>query len=114
MVPGQVSEKFREAVKAQAEREQIGELRKVEWPQVDLKAGEIWLEKKQTKGKKPRTIPIYGEMRPWLEMQKAERDQKWPDCRLVFRYLSKPIGSHLKGFVGACEARAFRRFASMI
>jgi integrase len=82
----------------------IGELRKVEWPQVDLKAGEIRLEKKQTKGKRPRTIPIYGEMRPWLEMQKAERDQKWPDCRWVFHYLSKPIGSHLKGFVDACVA----------
>jgi integrase len=43
-------------------------------------------------------------MRPWLEMQKAERDQKWPECRWVFHYLSKPIGSHLKGFVDACES----------
>jgi integrase len=82
----------------------IGELRKVEWSQVDLTAGEIRLEKKQTKGKKPRTLPIYGEMRPWLEMQKAERDQKWPDCRWVFHYLDRPIGSHVKGFVDACKA----------
>ena len=83
----------------------IGELRKVEWSQMDLNAGEIPPgEKSRRKGKKPRTIPIYGDMRPWLEMQKAERDRKWPDCRWVFHYLSKPIGSHLKGFVDACEA----------
>src|SRR5579872_6827181 len=56
----------------------LGELRKIQWPQVDLVAGEIRIEKKQAKNNEPRTIPIYGDMRPWLEWQKSERDQKWP------------------------------------
>ena len=80
----------------------LGELRKIQWPQVDLNAGEIRIEKKQAKNEEPRTIPIYSDMRPWIEMQKAERDQNWPSCPWVFHYLGKPIGGHIKGFVDAC------------
>ena len=65
-------------------------------------AGEIRIEKKQAKNNEPRTIPIYGDMRPWLEWQKSERDQKWPTCPWVFHHYDKPIGSHVKGFVEAC------------
>jgi integrase len=82
----------------------IGELRKVRWDQVDLAASEIKLIKRQTKSKAPRTIPIYGDMREWLVMQKAEHDQEWPDCPLVFHYLGRPIGSHIKGWDRACTA----------
>ena len=42
------------------------------------------------------------DMRPWLEWQKSERDQKWPTCPWVFHHYDKPIGSHVKGFVEAC------------
>jgi integrase len=97
----------------------LGELRKIQWPQVDLNAGEIRIEKKQAKNEEPRTIPIYSDMRPWIEMQKAERDQNWPSCPWVFHYLGKPIGGHIKGFVDACvkaglpklRAHALRRSA---
>jgi integrase len=81
-----------------------GELRKIEWPQVDFEANEIKLAKRQTKGKAPRTLPIYGDMREWLLMQKAERDQDWSECPLVFHYLGRPIGSHMKGWEKACAA----------
>jgi integrase len=81
----------------------IGELRKLEWSQVDLRAKEIRMQKRQVKGKKPRTLPIYGEMTSWLETQKCERDSKWPDCDLVFHYLGRPIGSHIKGWQKACD-----------
>jgi len=80
----------------------IGELRQIRWSQVDFAAGEIKLAKRQTKGKAARTLPIYGDMREWLVMQKAERDQDWPACDLVFHWNSKPIGSHIKGWAGAC------------
>lgn len=92
----------------------IGELRKIEWSQVDLKAGEIRIEKRQAKGKKSRTIPIYGDMRAWLEMQKAQRDQKWPECRWVFHYLNRPIGSHVRASPKRVRPRAFLLYASTI
>ena len=82
----------------------LGELRSLRWDQVDLKAGEIRLTAEQTKNKRPRTLPIYGDIGEWLTRQKAERDQFWPDCHWVFRYLGKPIGNHVRGWKKACEA----------
>jgi integrase len=79
----------------------VGELRKLKWSQVDLNAGEIRIERRQAKGKRPRTIPIYGEMREWLEWQ-AER--RAPGCDLVFHWKGKPLGSHLKGWDRAVKA----------
>jgi integrase len=79
----------------------LGELRKLRWPQVDLEAREIRIEKAQAKGKKPRTLPIYGDMVEWL---------RWPakqsveGCDLVFHWNGKPLGSHLKGWERACTA----------
>lgn len=82
----------------------IGELRKIEWSQVDLKAKEIRLYKKQAKGKKARTLPIYGDMVPWLEMQRETHlSGKWSTCPLVFHYLGRKIGSHIKGWSAACK-----------
>jgi integrase len=81
----------------------IGELRKVRWDQVDLSAKEIRLSKAQTKGKKPRTLPIYGDMREWMQFQKEDRDLNWPGCPLVFHYHGRPIGSHIKGWTKACK-----------
>jgi integrase len=81
-----------------------GELKKLTWSQVDLKVGEIRLNRKQTKGKKHRTLPIYGDMASWLEMQKTHRDEFWPDCELVFHYQGKPIGSHIKGWARSCAS----------
>jgi integrase len=67
---------------------------------VDLEASEIRIEKRQAKGKKPRTLPIYWDMREWLEWQWERRA---PDCHLVFHYNGRPLGSHLKGWARACE-----------
>lgn len=79
----------------------LGELRKLRWSQVDLESREIRLEKGQTKGKKPRTLPIYGDMVHWLEWQ---AEQRVPGCDLVFHWKGKPLGSHLKGWDRACAA----------
>jgi integrase len=81
----------------------LGTLRKLEWEQVDLNAGEIRLLKKQVKQKRAHTVPVYGDMRAWLDMQLTEHDENWPDCRYVFHWLKKPLGAHLKGWKDACE-----------
>jgi integrase len=77
----------------------LGELRKLQWSQVDLAAEEIRIEKRQAKGKRPRTLPIYGEMAEWLEWQQERRA---PECDLVFHWKGKPLGSHLKGWDRSC------------
>ena len=46
------------------------ELRRIEWPQVDFAAGLIRLSGGQTKNKRPRTLPVYGDMKRWLEHQR--------------------------------------------
>ena len=79
----------------------LGENRKLRWDQVDWNGGEIRIEKRQAKGKRPRTLPIYGDMMEWLEWQWERRA---PDCDLVFHWNGKPIGSHIKGWKHACAA----------
>lgn len=46
------------------------EMRRIEWPQVDFAARLIRLSGGQTKNKRPRTLPIYGDMKRWLERQR--------------------------------------------
>jgi integrase len=79
-------------------------LRSMEWSQVDLAAGEIRLSGAQCKNGKPRTIPIYGEMEPFLELALTQRDLLWPGCTWVFHYKGRQIGSHIKGWKKACKA----------
>ncbi|MCU1237152.1 MAG: hypothetical protein JWP63_5119, partial [Candidatus Solibacter sp.] len=43
-----------------------GELRKIRIDQVDLDAKTIRIDKALAKTKKPRTLPIYGDMERWL------------------------------------------------
>jgi integrase len=78
----------------------LRELRKLRWGQVDSLAGEICLQRSQTKTKQPRTAPIYGDMAAWLDMQRAGRKQ----TDLVFHFAGRPIGSHLKGWRAATQA----------
>src|ERR1017187_3442629 len=87
----------------------IGELRQVRWDQVDFTANEIKLAKRQTKEKAARTLPIYSDMREWLLIQKTECDQHWPECPLVFHYLDRPIGSHIKGWGKVCKEAGLPR-----
>jgi integrase len=57
------------------------ELRRIEWPQVDWEGGAIRLPGGQKKNEKPHTLPIYGDMRRWLEHQRATCPK---DCVWVF------------------------------
>jgi integrase len=77
------------------------ELRRIEWSQVDLNAGLIRLPASQTKNKRPRTLPIYGDMRRWLERQRETCPE---NCTWVFHGAhSHPVDSHLNGWPEACE-----------
>jgi integrase len=77
-----------------------GELRKVQWPQVDFEARQIKLTVGQTKGKRARTVPIYGDMETWLQRQRAGCG---PDCPWVFYWHGRPVGAHLEGWAEACD-----------
>jgi integrase len=76
-----------------------GELRRLRWDQVDFEAAAIRFESRQTKGKKPRTAPIYGDMERWL---RAQMESRTPGCQWVFHHHSKPVGTQLRGWREAC------------
>ncbi len=82
----------------------LGELRWLLWPQVDFDHNQIRLNPGTTKNKKGRTLPIYGEMREWLLMQKSIRDTKFPACRYVFfQNDGRPIGDFRKAWASATK-----------
>lgn len=79
------------------------ELRRIRIDQVDFDAHIIRIEKKQVKGKKPRTLPIYGDMERWLR----ERIDSAPEgFQYVFHngHGRRLVGSHLEGWNEACAA----------
>jgi integrase len=79
-----------------------GELRKIRIEQVDFVAKTIRIERAQAKGKKPRTLPIYGDMERWLQVQiEAAR----PGCPWIFHNgKGRLVGAQMEGWRAACEA----------
>lgn len=77
-----------------------GELRKIRREQVDFDAMVIRLAASQTKSKKARVLPIYGDMERWLRQQieNMPANGKW-----VFNWGTKQLGNHLDGWAEACE-----------
>jgi integrase len=65
-----------------------GEILKLRWDQVDWDANLIRLEKKQTKGKKARNAPLYGELRSWLDMAYSARDR---ECLFIVAWKGRGI-----------------------
>jgi integrase len=62
----------------------IGELKKIQWPQINWDKGIVELRPKTTKNSEGRWIPIWGDMREYLDQQKAIRDHDFPTCPWVF------------------------------
>jgi integrase len=81
----------------------LGELRNLRWDQVDLKRNQIRLNPGETKNMEGRVLPIYGEMRHWLQTQKTVRDTKYPSCPHIFHRRGKPIGDFRKAWKSATE-----------
>jgi hypothetical protein len=80
-----------------------GELLSIRWDQVDLENKTIKLRGDQTKNRRPRVLPIYGEMAAWLEMQGATRDAKYPECQWVFHRYGHQMHSFRKAWDTACK-----------
>ena len=76
-----------------------GELRTTEWTQVDFEERVIRLTAAQTKGKKGRDLPFFGEMEEWLRWQQKRAK---PGCRYVFFHGTRPVGAQLAGWRVAC------------
>jgi integrase len=79
-----------------------GELLKIQWPQVDFEAGVIRLTAGQTKGKKPRCLPIYGDMERWLKLQQKECPKECPF--VFFGARNRSVSAHLFGWPEACTS----------
>ena len=77
------------------------ELRCIQWAQVDFEGGLIRLAAGQTKTKHARTLPIYGDMRWWLESQRETCQAGSP--RVFHGAQSRPVDDHLNGWVDACK-----------
>jgi integrase len=78
-----------------------GELRKVRWEQVDFDAALLRLSAGQTKGKKARTLPIYGDMERWLRFQQNDCPNGCP--WVFFGAHKQAVSLHLPGWKKACE-----------
>ncbi len=81
----------------------LGELVKIEWPQLDFEAKVIRLYRGKTKGGKPRTVPMIGAMEAILEKAKSERDDLWPDCPWVFHRLGRQLKYFRDAWNSACK-----------
>jgi integrase len=81
----------------------LGELLKLKWEQVDFPASQIWLERRQTKGKVARVLPIYGEMKDALVAAFTLRNDSYPDCDLVFHREGSRIVDFRKAWATACK-----------
>ena len=71
---------------------------------MDFGQSRITLNPGETKNGEGRTLPIYGEMKEWLTMQRAIRHAKYPDCLFVFfDEDGGPIGDFRKAWHSACK-----------
>jgi len=81
----------------------LGELKKLRWEQVDFKNNQVLVTARTAKNKKPRVLPIYGEMREWLLILREIQDAKFPACPLVFHHDGQPIVEFRKAWASACK-----------
>jgi integrase len=81
-----------------------GELKKIQWPQEDWKASQIFDSRRTTKNGMRTPCRSTATLGAWLEMAKAERDAKFAACPWVFFDDSgKQIGTFRKAWASACR-----------
>lgn len=82
----------------------LGELRAIQWEQVDLTEGFITLATGETKNGDGRVVPILaGDMADLLTAAKEERDEKWPRSPWVFNRGGEQIKDFRWAWAKACE-----------
>src|SRR5207245_1869961 len=67
------------------------------------KNNQILITPHTSKNKRPRVLPVYGEMCEWLPMQRDIRDAKFPECPFVFHRDGQPIVDFRKAWASACK-----------
>ena len=77
-----------------------GEIRKIRRQMIDWKALRIELQKKTTKNKTARYLPIYGDMGPEIEMALSAAD---PACPFLVQHEGKQVFDFEKSWKTACK-----------
>ena len=80
-----------------------GELLAIKRSWVDLEEGLIYVNGRVTKNRNPKTAPIYGDMRPWLEMLLTRGAVESPKCIWLFSRNGKPVKDFKADWAQACE-----------
>jgi len=79
----------------------VGEARSLEWRDVDVEQMVVRLRIENSKTKKPRVLPLRGELAEIIQRAKATRS---PDCSFVFRRDGHALGLFRKSWASACKA----------
>ena len=72
-------------------------MKSLEWR--DVGADAIRLRAENSKNKKPRVLPIRGEL---AEIARRTKDARKPECLFVFHHKGEPIGDFRKAWHNAC------------
>lgn len=80
-----------------------GELLALKRSWVDLDEGLINVNGRVTKNKNHKTAPIYGDMKPWLEMLLSRGQAESPKCVWLFSRQGKPVKDFKADWKQACE-----------
>jgi integrase len=75
----------------------------LQWPQIDLTERIVRLEPGETKNDQARLIPLVSELYEMLVLQKAMRDQYWPESPWVFSRTGEPIKNFSNAWEKACK-----------
>ncbi len=78
-----------------------GEMKALEWRDVDLDGKIVRLRPEVSKNKDGRVLPLAGEL---LEVVERARVKRRPDCPFVFHDDGQPIGNFRKAWRTACRA----------
>lgn len=81
-----------------------GEILSLKWTQIDLLRRTVYLEPGTTKNDEARQFFMTRDLYEVLAMQKAVRDQKYPNCPWVFFRDGKPIRDFRGAWESACKA----------
>ena len=79
----------------------LGEMKALEWRDVDLAGGSVRLHPEISKSKDGRLLPLSGEL---LEIMERAHARRRPDCPFVFHRDGEPIGDFRKAWATACKA----------
>lgn len=80
-----------------------GEVRNMQWRQIDLTNGMLRLEPGTTKNKRGRNVPMVPELKEVLERWWMESMSKYPDCPWVIHHNGRKNVSHYKAWEKATE-----------